>query len=116
MAVSSMDPTSQFYFLTLRKHACRLRYIIYQMHRGELSSKELIDNLEYAASILESNYVDSSRVQAEEQAEQIDSEDVPEEVRKWLALTFTQSINEPRQKVSFKSVANAIRSGIRFDR
>ncbi|KFD70208.1 hypothetical protein M514_03299 [Trichuris suis] len=111
-----MDPTSQFYFLTLRKHACRLRYIIYQMHRGELSSKELIDNLEYAASILESNYVDSSRVQAEEQAEQIDSEDVPEEVRKWLALTFTQSINEPRQKVSFKSVANAIRSGIRFDR
>ncbi|CDW53862.1 calcium:calmodulin dependent 3',5' cyclic [Trichuris trichiura] len=112
MAVSSMDPTSQFYFLTLRKHACRLRYIIYQMHRGELSSKELIDNLEYAASILESNYVDSSRRRActSKQAEQIDSEDVPEEVRKWLALTFTQSINEPRQKVSFKSVANAIRS------
>ncbi|KRX97392.1 putative 3',5'-cyclic phosphodiesterase pde-1 [Trichinella pseudospiralis] len=48
--------------------------------------------------------------------DQIDSEDVPEEVRKWLALTFTQSVNEQHQKVSFKSVANAIRSGIRFDR
>ncbi|KRX61187.1 putative 3',5'-cyclic phosphodiesterase pde-1 [Trichinella sp. T9] len=111
-----MDHSSQFYFLTLRKHACRLRYIIYQMHRGEMSSKDLIDNLEYAASILESTYVDSCRLQVEEQIDQIDSEDVPEEVRKWLALTFTQSVNEQHQKVSFKSVANAIRSGIRFDR
>ncbi|KRX97393.1 putative 3',5'-cyclic phosphodiesterase pde-1, partial [Trichinella pseudospiralis] len=100
-----MDHSSQFYFLTLRKHACRLRYIIYQMHRGEMSSKDLIDNLEYAASILESTYVDSCRLQVEEQIDQIDSEDVPEE-----------SVNEQHQKVSFKSVANAIRSGIRFDR
>ncbi|KRX97391.1 putative 3',5'-cyclic phosphodiesterase pde-1, partial [Trichinella pseudospiralis] len=99
-----MDHSSQFYFLTLRKHACRLRYIIYQMHRGEMSSKDLIDNLEYAASILESTYVDSCRLQVEEQIDQIDSEDVPEE-----------SVNEQHQKVSFKSVANAIRSGIRFD-
>ncbi|KRZ38056.1 putative 3',5'-cyclic phosphodiesterase pde-1 [Trichinella pseudospiralis] len=98
------------------KKAKKLRYIIYQMHRGEMSSKDLIDNLEYAASILESTYVDSCRLQVEEQIDQIDSEDVPEEVRKWLALTFTQSVNEQHQKVSFKSVANAIRSGIRFDR
>lgn len=42
---------------------------------------------------------------------------VPDEVREWLAATFTrQTVQTKREKPKFKSVANAIRTGIFFDK
>lgn len=40
---------------------------------------------------------------------------VPNEVREWLAATFTKQ-HLQKQKLKFKSVANAIRTGIKFDK
>ena len=44
------------------------------------------------------------------------SEAVPEEVRKWLASTFAKQESAPKrrpeERPSFRSVANAIRTGI----
>ncbi|PAV91452.1 hypothetical protein WR25_01746 [Diploscapter pachys] len=47
----------------------------------------------------------------------ITPEAVPEEVREWLAATFTrQNAGKKREKPKFKRVANAIRTGIFFDK
>merc|ERR1712051_989694 len=48
---------------------------------------------------------------------ELQSEAVPEEVRKWLASTFAKQETAPRrrgpdERPSFRSVANAIRTGI----
>lgn len=54
----------------------------------------------------------------EEDDEQEDSipEEMPTEVREWLSATFTKQTSKRNQKLKFKSVANAIRSGIVFDK
>lgn len=58
-----------------------------------------------------------SRRLLEEDEELIDfsPDAVPNEVREWLAATFTKQ-HLQRQKLKFKSVANAIRTGIKFDK
>jgi hypothetical protein len=48
---------------------------------------------------------------------EVTPETVPDEVREWLAATFTrQTMTQHREKPKFKSVANAIRTGIFFDK
>ena len=52
---------------------------------------------------------------------ELQSEAVPEEVRKWLASTFAKQETVPRrrgpdERPSFRSVANAIRTGIFIER
>ena len=52
---------------------------------------------------------------------ELQSEAVPEEVRKWLASTFAKQETAPRrrgpdERPSFRSVANAIRTGIFIER
>ncbi|KHJ85604.1 3'5'-cyclic nucleotide phosphodiesterase, partial [Oesophagostomum dentatum] len=48
---------------------------------------------------------------------EVTPETVPDEVREWLAATFTrQNAGKKREKPKFKSVANAIRTGIFFDK
>lgn len=48
---------------------------------------------------------------------EVTPETVPDEVREWLAATFTrQNAAQKREKPKFKSVANAIRTGIFFDK
>lgn len=48
---------------------------------------------------------------------EVTPETVPDEVREWLAATFTrQPVPSKREKPKFKSVANAIRTGIFFDK
>lgn len=39
----------------------RLRYILHQLDRGELTQDDLRKNLEYAALVLETAYMDDSR-------------------------------------------------------
>ena len=51
---------------------------------------------------------------------EIEPDSVPNEVRDWLAMTFTRSMptikRRPSDKPKFKSVAQAIRAGIMVDR
>lgn len=47
----------------------------------------------------------------------VEPEAVSDEVRQWLAATFTkQSVHLKREKPKLKSVANAILTGIFFDK
>lgn len=59
-----------------------------------------------------------SRKSIEMQVEYVyHSDAVPDEVREWLAATFTrQTVQTRRYKPKFKSVANAIRTGIFFEK
>ncbi|MFH4975533.1 hypothetical protein AB6A40_002242 [Gnathostoma spinigerum] len=108
-----------FYQLILRKHACRLRYILHQLNSGQLPLCDLKRNLEYAALALESAYVDETRRICDEDDELADValDTVPDDVREWLSATFTrQAALTNRVKPKFKSVANAIRTGIFFEK
>lgn len=68
------------------------------------------------------NQIQNSRVSDEEDGDlsEVQSDAVPNEVRKWLETTFTRnSISQKRRtedKLKFRSVANAIRAGIVVDR
>nr|XP_034303426.1 calcium/calmodulin-dependent 3',5'-cyclic nucleotide phosphodiesterase 1A isoform X11 [Crassostrea gigas] len=127
-------------------HVCsiRLRNILRRIQNGEVPKEDLYKNLEYAASVLESVYVDETSTvkdttknsiepptpQPKSSKERLTDEDdelsevepdaVPTEVRDWLALTFTRSMNNVRrrgqEKPKFRSVAHAIRAGIMVDR
>lgn len=53
----------------------------------------------------------------DEELDEVETADfVPNEVRDWLSSTFTRKPVKLGAKRSFKSVANAIRTGIFFDR
>ncbi|XP_061164407.1 dual specificity calcium/calmodulin-dependent 3',5'-cyclic nucleotide phosphodiesterase 1A-like isoform X5 [Saccostrea echinata] len=105
-------------------HVCsiRLRNILRRVQNGEVSKEDLYKNLEYAASVLESVYIDETRRLTDEDDElsEVEPDAVPTEVRDWLALTFTRSMNNVRrrgqEKPKFRSVAHAIRAGIMVDR
>ncbi|VDM96596.1 unnamed protein product [Thelazia callipaeda] len=108
-----------FHQLSIRKHACRLRYILHQLNSGQLSTDDLKKNLEYATLLLETAYIDETRRICDEDDDLADMtpETVPNEVREWLAATFTrQAVHSGREKPKFKSVANAILTGIFFDK
>ena len=56
----------------------------------------------------------------EDELSEVQPDAVPNEVREWLASTFTKSNNtqkrRPEDKPKFRSVAHAIRAGIMVDR
>ena len=55
------------------------------------------------------------RVDIEDDLSELRSEAVPDEVRKWLASTFAkqeQHVRRKDERPTFRSVANAIRTGI----
>lgn len=52
----------------------------------------------------------------EDDQEDFVPDEMPTEVREWLSATFTKQTSKRNQKLKFKSVANAIRSGIVFDK
>ncbi|KAI6203240.1 Phosphodiesterase [Aphelenchoides besseyi] len=111
--------TYSFYQLVLRKHACRLRYILHQLNSGQLPLEDLKRNIEYAALVLETAYMDETRRICDEDDDlaEVTPDTVPDEVREWLAATFTrQTVQTRRTKPKFKSVANAIRTGIFFEK
>ncbi|KHN83046.1 putative 3',5'-cyclic phosphodiesterase pde-1 [Toxocara canis] len=96
-----------------------LRYILHQLNSGQLPLDDLKRNIEYAALVLETAYMDETRRICDEDDDlsEVTPETVPDEVREWLAATFTrQTVPSKREKPKFKSVANAIRTGIFFDK
>nr|XP_022326827.1 calcium/calmodulin-dependent 3',5'-cyclic nucleotide phosphodiesterase 1A-like isoform X4 [Crassostrea virginica] len=127
-------------------HVCsvRLRNILRRIQNGDVPKEDLYKNLEYAASVLESVYVDETSTVKEntknsvetptplpkspkerltdedDELSEVEPDAVPTEVRDWLALTFTRSMNNVRrrgqEKPKFRSVAHAIRAGIMVDR
>ncbi|CAI4230238.1 unnamed protein product [Auanema sp. JU1783] len=97
----------------------KLRYILHQLNSGQLPIEDLKRNIEYAALVLETAYMDETRRICDEDDDlaEVTPETVPDEVREWLAATFTrQNAGKKREKPKFKSVANAIRTGIFFDK
>ncbi|XP_075877832.1 dual specificity calcium/calmodulin-dependent 3',5'-cyclic nucleotide phosphodiesterase 1A isoform X2 [Nelusetta ayraudi] len=104
------------------KTAIRLRCLVKQLERGEASLTDLKKNLEYAASVLESVYVEETRrlVDTEDELSDIQSESVPSEVRDWLASTFTRQmglmLRRNEEKPRFRSIVHAVQAGIFVER
>ncbi|UJR26378.1 hypothetical protein I4U23_007710 [Adineta vaga] len=110
-------------FEALKLSSERLRTIIAALHCNILIRKDdLVRNLDYAANVLEGVYQDETKRLMEEDDDalsEIEPDSVPNEVRDWLAMTFTRSMStikrKPAEKPRFKSVAQAIRAGIMVD-
>uniref|UniRef100_A0A3B4XNI5 Phosphodiesterase n=1 Tax=Seriola lalandi dorsalis TaxID=1841481 RepID=A0A3B4XNI5_SERLL len=99
-----------------------LRCLVKQLERGEASLADLKKNLEYAASVLESVYIEETRrlVDTEDELSDIQSESVPSEVRDWLASTFTRQmglmLRRNEEKPRFRSIVHAVQAGIFVER
>uniref|UniRef100_A0A8C6Y783 Phosphodiesterase n=1 Tax=Naja naja TaxID=35670 RepID=A0A8C6Y783_NAJNA len=99
-----------------------LRSLVKQLERGEVSVVDLKKNLEYAATVLESVYIDETRhlLDTEDELSDIESDSVPSEVRDWLASTFTQQLGmmlrRSEEKPRFRSIVHAVQAGIFVER
>ncbi|KAM9839426.1 dual specificity calcium/calmodulin-dependent 3',5'-cyclic nucleotide phosphodiesterase 1A-like [Aulostomus maculatus] len=106
----------------MEKTAIRLRCLIKQLERGEASVGDLKKNLEYAASVLESLYIEESRrlMDPDDELNNIQSDSVPSEVRDWLASTFTRQrglmLRRSEDKPRFRSIVHAVQAGIFVER
>ncbi|MEJ1279450.1 phosphodiesterase 1B Ca2+-calmodulin dependent [Cricetulus griseus] len=95
---------------------------IRKLERGEASVVDLKKNLEYAATVLESVYIDETRrlLDTEDELSDIQSDAVPSEVRDWLASTFTRQmgmmLRRSDEKPRFKSIVHAVQAGIFVER
>ncbi|XP_053198347.1 dual specificity calcium/calmodulin-dependent 3',5'-cyclic nucleotide phosphodiesterase 1A [Scomber japonicus] len=106
----------------MEKTVVRLRCLVKQLERGEASVVDLKKNLEYAATVLESLYIEETRrlVDRDDELSDIQSDSVPSEVRDWLACTFTrqrglmQRRNEDKPR--FRSIVHAVQAGIFVER
>ncbi|OQV21294.1 Calcium/calmodulin-dependent 3',5'-cyclic nucleotide phosphodiesterase 1C [Hypsibius exemplaris] len=104
----------------------RLRYMIKLIGDGTNLSQLPVDdikhNLEFAAKVLENCSIEEQRRYNEEDEDELSDVEphaVPNEVREWLASTFTRKLSvvkRPNEKPKFRSVANAIRAGIFVER
>ncbi|KAJ7425033.1 Calcium/calmodulin-dependent 3',5'-cyclic nucleotide phosphodiesterase 1C [Pitangus sulphuratus] len=100
----------------------RLRSLVKQLERGEASAVDLKKNLEYAATVLESVYIDETRrlLDTEDELSDIQSDSVPSEVRDWLASTFTRQmgmmLKRTEEKPRFRSIVHAVQAGIFVER
>uniref|UniRef100_A0A8V0ZBN8 Phosphodiesterase n=1 Tax=Gallus gallus TaxID=9031 RepID=A0A8V0ZBN8_CHICK len=106
----------------LVKASFRLRSLVKQLERGEASVVDLKKNLEYAATVLESVYIDETRrlLDTEDELSDIQSDSVPSEVRDWLASTFTRQmgmmLKRTEEKPRFRSIVHAVQAGIFVER
>ncbi|KAM8849152.1 dual specificity calcium/calmodulin-dependent 3',5'-cyclic nucleotide phosphodiesterase 1C-like isoform 3-T3 [Spinachia spinachia] len=105
-----------------KKTSQRLRCLVKQLERGEASLTDLKKNLEYAALVLESVYIEETRrlVDTEDELSDLQSESVPSEVRDWLASTFTRQmglmLRRNEEKPRFRSIVHAVQAGIFVER
>uniref|UniRef100_A0A8C9RNB3 Phosphodiesterase n=1 Tax=Scleropages formosus TaxID=113540 RepID=A0A8C9RNB3_SCLFO len=108
--------------LVCKTQSDRLRCLVKQLERGEASLSDLKKNLEYAASVLESVYIEETRrlVDTEDELSDIQSDSVPSEVRDWLASTFTRQmglmLRRTEEKPRFRSIVHAVQAGIFVER
>ncbi|CAG7729291.1 unnamed protein product [Allacma fusca] len=108
----------------LRKN---IQYAIELLQEGESANRALEDKENESDTQVEaiSEPIDENTppvrqgAESENELSEVDEEVIPEEVRQWLAATFTRNMpskpkTEPRPR--FRSVANAIRVGLFVDR
>ncbi|XP_075903522.1 dual specificity calcium/calmodulin-dependent 3',5'-cyclic nucleotide phosphodiesterase 1A isoform X2 [Nelusetta ayraudi] len=106
----------------MEKAAIRLRCLVKQLEKGEASVSDLKKNLEYAALVLESLYVEQTRqlVDPEDELRNFQSNSVPSEVREWLASTFTRqtvlTVRSSEDKPRFRSIVHAVQASIFVER
>ncbi|TNN34252.1 Calcium/calmodulin-dependent 3',5'-cyclic nucleotide phosphodiesterase 1C [Liparis tanakae] len=106
----------------MEKTAIRLRCLVKQLERGVASVADLKKNLQHAASVLESLYIEETRqghsssvllrlVDPEDELGDLRSDSVPSEVRDWLASTFTRQkvlmLRRSEDKPRFRSIVHA---------
>ncbi|XP_071754578.1 uncharacterized protein pde1a [Centroberyx gerrardi] len=105
----------------------RLRSALAQMDQGLVDLEELRRNLELAASVLEAVYIDETRydgsrrlLDTEDELSDLQAESVPNEVRDWLACTFSRRMGmakrRPEEKPRFRSIVHAVQAGIFVER
>ncbi|CAL8100688.1 unnamed protein product [Orchesella dallaii] len=101
----------------------RLKLILEKLEAGQLETvppEVLQKNIQYAIQLIQDgDSIKDRRDESDNELSEVDEEVIPEEVRKWLASTFTKTVQpkprlEPRPR--FRSVANAIRVGLFVDR
>ncbi|KER23851.1 hypothetical protein T265_14547, partial [Opisthorchis viverrini] len=95
----------------------RMRQVYEAVEQDRIGKATLLKNLHYAIMVMESTYISERRRirEEEEDLSEAATEFVPDEVRDWLASTFTRTqalSGIGNQKPRFRSVANAIRAGI----
>ncbi|KAJ0059987.1 hypothetical protein NL108_017605 [Boleophthalmus pectinirostris] len=105
----------------MERTAVRLRCLVKQLERGEASVVDLKKNLVFAATVLESLYVEETRrlMDLEDEFSDIHSDCVPSEVRDWLASTFTRQrtlLRRPDDKPRFRAIVHAVQAGIFVER
>nr|XP_054767485.1 dual specificity calcium/calmodulin-dependent 3',5'-cyclic nucleotide phosphodiesterase 1C-like [Lytechinus pictus] len=102
--------------------ALRLRSLVLRLEREEVSKKYLKENLEYAASVLDTLKQDETRYhyhEEEDDLSEVTSDEVPEQVRHWLTSTFSRQSTKSRlgdEKPRFRSIVQALRTGLFIDR
>ncbi|GAA50901.1 calcium/calmodulin-dependent 3' 5'-cyclic nucleotide phosphodiesterase [Clonorchis sinensis] len=99
----------------------RMRQVYDAVEQERIGKATLLKNLHYAIMVMESTYISERRRirEEEEDLSEAATEFVPDEVRDWLASTFTRTqalSGIGNQKPRFRSVANAIRAGIFVER
>eukprot|EP00090_Calanus_glacialis_P007040 TRINITY_DN15506_c0_g1_i6.p1 TRINITY_DN15506_c0_g1~~TRINITY_DN15506_c0_g1_i6.p1 ORF type:complete len:696 (-),score=189.23 TRINITY_DN15506_c0_g1_i6:354-2441(-) len=97
-----------------REASMRLHSVIGSLRTDGLDAGDLISNLEYISEVLGVINAKTDEDISDDLSE-LASEAVPDEVRKWLASTFAkqeQVVKKPKEHPTFRSVANAIRTGI----
>ncbi|CAL8082021.1 unnamed protein product, partial [Calicophoron daubneyi] len=123
----SRIPTDTDYMQTsstpesLRACYVRMRQIYEMVEEDRIGKATLLKNLHYSIMVMETAYVaEKKRIREEEEdLSEAATEFVPDEVRDWLASTFTRTqpiVGIGDQKPRFRSVANAIRAGIFVER
>lgn len=84
---------------------------------ANIDNDMLVSNLEYVSDVVSWMSTQKEDEAVGDDLSELQSEAVPEEVRKWLASTFAKQETAPRrrgpdERPTFRSVANAIRTGI----
>ncbi|XP_075683071.1 dual specificity calcium/calmodulin-dependent 3',5'-cyclic nucleotide phosphodiesterase 1C isoform X3 [Rhinoderma darwinii] len=120
--LASLKRSEDIFRRKYKKTSQRLRCLVKQLERGEASVIDLKKNLEYAATVLESVYIDETRrlLDTEDELSDIQSDSVPSEVRDWLASTFTRQmgmmLRRTEEKPRFRSIVHAVQAGIFVER
>ncbi|KAM3186030.1 hypothetical protein ACTXT7_005211 [Hymenolepis weldensis] len=104
----------------------RLRKIVKLTEHDKITKSVLIENLTYALQVVEKAYIEETNVMNAVRLKDEDDEfsdtacsEVPDEVRDWLASTFTRNQSSTGRRITkprFRSVVNAIRAGIVVER
>uniref|UniRef100_A0A1I8I0A0 Phosphodiesterase n=2 Tax=Macrostomum lignano TaxID=282301 RepID=A0A1I8I0A0_9PLAT len=119
------EPLSGLMYNSLQKapstQYAELKKIARLVEEDTINKELLVQNLRYAVQVLEAVYEDETKRLCNEDDDlpEVSPNEVPSEVRDWLASTFTRSqtsLKQNKEKPHFRSVANAIRAGIMVER